>query len=249
MRTHFYLPLFSALLLFTACKKHDSGGCQFKLTVNGYAGDCDGQPIAGTVSILLDGSTYTGKIVNGKYSVTITRCSVTKTPIKITTTDSVTKYTSTQDVFNDSTVHLVDTGTFTMDSLNACPYDQYAYINVPNVFGVYVSAPYEGQINWSATSTQMSVDGYPYTTANLGFSFAAVTGPGTYVLTSFYASLSHNTVVGTNGTLTITSMDPVGGYIRGNLSGQVHHIDGGFYYGDTTTLYPATGAFQIKRTQ
>jgi hypothetical protein len=249
MRTHFYLPIFAALLLFVACQKHSSGGCQFKLTVNGYAGDCWSQPISGTVSILLDGSTYTGKIVNGKYSVTIPRCSVTKTPIKITTTDSATTYTSTQDVFNDTTAHQVDTGTFVMDSLNACPYDQYLSINIPNVYGVYVLAPFNGQINWSATSTQMHMDGYPFTTADLGLNFTAVTGPGTYVLSSFYASLSHNTVVGSNGTLNITSLDPVGGYIRGNFSGQVHYIDGGFYYGDTTTLHPATGNFQVKRTQ
>ena len=238
----------STLLVFFACKKHDDNGCHYKLTVNGYAGDCDGQPVNGTVSIQLDGSSYTGKIAKGAYSVTITRCSVTPTPIKVTVQDTATRISSTQDVQNDSSSHLVDTGTFTMDTLTACALDQW-FVILGAGGGVGVGSPANGTITYTANATQTKIDADGYADESASLSFGPISAAGTYPIGFVDEDISHDVTGGSNGTVTVTSYGPVGGYVTGTFSAQIRHYDGGFYYGDTTTLYPATGSFQVKRTQ
>ena len=45
------------------------------ITISGTATDCSNLPISnGTVTILLDGKTFTGNVTNGTYSVSVTRC-------------------------------------------------------------------------------------------------------------------------------------------------------------------------------
>lgn len=214
-----------------------------ELTLTGTVVDCYGKPVSnGFVNAYLDGLNYRAALVNGAFSLPISRCYSSSVSVVLTAVDA----TATQ---QGSKTITASTGTVDAGQLSACGISTTQFINFDLDGNSYNIATPPDSISYYYESygKYYAVDAYTgnYSFPQISFRLPEMTGPGNYSLDSMIVSTqqNYNYYQHEGMTCTITSFGQVNGFIEGNFSGTI-------YFGNiNSSPKPVTGSFKVKRTQ
>ncbi|MDR3712875.1 MAG: hypothetical protein P4L51_08670 [Puia sp.] len=214
------------------------------LTLTGTVVDCSSNPVAsGTVSALLEGLTYRAAVMNGSFTLSISRCSTEQASLQVIAVDNTTSQAGT------ATTVSVTTGSQDLGQLIACGTNTTQFITLVLGGSSSYSLNYPtDSIQYFAQGTTFNVWGTTRTGITPGkeisFNVQNVTGTGTYSIPIFDFVLSNEDYQNPSASpvqMTISSYGPVNGFISGTLSGTLV---------DTVSRvsYPMTGSFNFLRS-
>ena len=206
----------------------------------GTAINCTGSAVTnGFVDISIDNSHYAGAIVNGNFSVVVSRCNITATTAAISAVDNTNSVqgTAVQVVVADT---LVNTGPLTACGTFISEYLNYTLSGATKIFispadTISFSKNQNGafSIRFGRKNNQTPVD-------QVNLVFAASSSATTPLITF---NISNNNSVyrlKSSGTINLTENGAIGGYITGNFTTD-------FTKDSSSTIYPVTANFRIKR--
>jgi hypothetical protein len=212
------------------------------LTVTGNAVNCSNQSVTnGNALIYFDGLYYNTPIINGSFSITVTRCSAT-TPIEVLAIDNAGLQQS--NIWTGS----ASSGTVNTGILAACGSSSISYIDYVidgSNYSLNTANPGDSISTFGYTgSTQTStyVFGFRVSQPNMYINFhtnnAGVgTFPLTYLNINQYDSL---TTLVAPFNVTFTSYGAPGEFIEGNFSGQIRETS-------TNNLHNVSATFRVRR--
>lgn len=212
------------------------------LVLTGNVVDCNNNPVAnGFVNVNLEGLNYRGAVINGSFTLAISRCEGATVQAQLTVGD----YGTNQ---QGSVIEIiVSTGNLNVGQLTACGvgFDQFFTIVFNNSNYSLAVLPDSVSYNknndnvnhiWFTTRTQVN----PY--QSVFFSFTSPDAVGTYPI-DYLTLLVGNKYYRSQGAgqCVVTGFGDTGGYVTGNISGNM--VDSL----DTNVTYPMTGSFKVKR--
>ncbi len=214
------------------------------LTLSGKVVDCSGTAVdSGFVGVVVDGLNYRGAVRKGAFSVSVTRCVVSTTTVKLVAGD----YKTLQQ--GSITSLSADTGNTDAGQLTACGtvFDQFISITVDGKTYM-VSAPPDS-VNYYVSGT------YSYFWATfkngsagnmIGFRINSLSGTGPYSTGRLYLNTPNRAFYQGNNNVqcTVSQFGNINEFITGTLSGTV--VDSS---NQAWPSYPMTGSFKVKRTQ
>ena len=214
------------------------------LTLTGTVVDCSNSPVdSGYVNVLLDGLTRRAAVAKGTFTLSVSRCYSSSTPVVLTAVDLVGQQAGAASTITASS------GSVDAGQLSACgnSVTQLITLNFNGATYSWTAPPDDFKNQVTPYGTNQFYDVITATAA--GSSNQAIltlndnptnTGeyPGTLTLTVPGGNYDYANAVQWN----VSSLGPVGGYIVGTLSGKIF---------DTVarTSYTMTGNMTIRRTQ
>lgn len=214
------------------------------LTLTGTVVDCSNNPVdSGYVSVLVDGLTRRAAVAKGAWTLSVSRCYSSSTPVVLTAVDLLNQQAGAASTISAAS-GAVDAG-----QLSACgnPFTQLITVNVNGATYSWTAPPDAFQNQVTPYGTNQFYDVITATAAGNSNRAALYlnnipTGTGQYPatlsLTVPGATYGYNNTVQWN----ITSFGAVGSAVIGTLSGSIY---------DTIARvsYPMTGSIKVTRTQ
>ena len=203
--------------------------------------NCTGGVVtSGFVDVAIDNNHFFGTVVNGNFSMMVSRCNGNPTTASIQAYDDANLVQGAAKQFAVADT-IVNTGALSACGTTINEFFNYklngstvVFLNPPDSLAMYLS---QGKYQCYFTRKASQSDG-----ASLVF---APTTTGSTPLSSFYMSSGSNSysLVTTPATnITITENGAIGGYIAGNFSATVKRDS-------SATTYPVTASFRLKRNQ
>jgi hypothetical protein len=212
---------------------------QTSVTLSGTVVNCNNNPVTnGFVNATIDGLDYRAPVTNGSFSMTVSRCVTSIATAQVVATDFGTLQQGS--ISNIS----LSTGNVSAGQLSACgnSVDQLMSVSFNGANYNLIGPPDSFYYSTQGTVTSFAENRMgPGSRLTIGFGILNLTGVGSYPCQNFqlisgtkYYSSSQSAPI----QCSISSFGAVGGYVSGTFTGSVT---------DSTSTYPLTGNFTIKR--
>jgi len=211
-----------------------------ELTLTGTVVDCYNNPVTnGYVNAYLDGLNYRAMLVNGAFTLPVSRCFSTSVPVALTAVDLVGAQQNSKTI-------TASTGDVDAGQLSACGVDITQFVNFSIDGASYSITTPPDKIGLTFS---LNLDRYMLAAQNgsnynpiIYFRLPPMSGPGSYSLDSMNVSPTASSYYYQQESMpcTITTFGPVNGFIEGSFSGPV-------YQGNISKII--TGTFKVLRTQ
>lgn len=211
------------------------------LQITGSAVNCANQPVTnGNALIYFDGHLYNKPIVNGNFSLTVTRCSNSSATVEVVVIDNAGGQQS------NTWTGTASSGTVNTGTLSACGTSSVSYIDyVVDGSNYSLSTATADSIatysNSGTTQNSISVFGYRPTQPNMNIQFYTQNaGVGTFPLQYLTVNQFDSVTVVTPFNITITTYGAPGQFIEGNFSGQIKEMV-------NNNIHNVSATFRVRR--
>lgn len=217
---------------------------QYNLTISGTAVDCSNLPVAnGNASVYWEGQLLSTPIVNGNFSLNVTRCASSAEPVEVIAIDNLSGQQSTTWTGSASTGS-ISTGPLFACAVSTLEYITYTIGGNGYSFSNLSDTVYQTNLGVSDITMFTGFTASPLNYLYMKMNYTNIAAGSTQQLLSFKSALIENgdsTTFVNPIPVQISEFGSVGQYIEGNFVGQVQGTTSPY------NVYSITCNFKIKR--